>query len=248
MGWWIDVALFHERFAGNSSWLERHVRNAVKRPQVRSRVAVTVETPTHGQSLLLLHDLHLVDSTVTARATNTGMHMHGVVEERVVRGHMHLDPFDRGTRIVSGGERLDVLTFAHNGQVTVHAGFGRRNRGVRAIFDVLMAVPAVHPHFASMKRVAVRDRLHRRIADLQIKRGEQRPSNERNDRAAARHDGEDDCRDLVRPLWEDDGQIRTSPTVALSGAVLRKEGVTATAKARTEQNIQIVTKAYACSN
>ena len=52
----------------------------VDRTQVRIRVAVTGNTPRHRQLFGLIDRFHLVDSAMARLATNTGVHVCGVVE------------------------------------------------------------------------------------------------------------------------------------------------------------------------
>jgi hypothetical protein len=66
---------------------------------MRPRIAVTSDTPTHAERLLLNDDRHLIDAAVTFDATDTGRDVNAVIEVRVIREQMNPHPFDWVTRL-----------------------------------------------------------------------------------------------------------------------------------------------------
>jgi hypothetical protein len=65
--------------------LPTHVGDLIVRPQILFRVAVAIETPTHGQLFGLKHEWHLIDLPVTRRAANTLVHVNAVIEIYEIR-------------------------------------------------------------------------------------------------------------------------------------------------------------------
>ena len=79
-----------------------HRGDLILRAEVRGRVAVTVETPTHRQRLGLVDLGHEVDAAVARLAADAAVDVRAVVEEDVVGQVVDADPLDR----VAAGERL----------------------------------------------------------------------------------------------------------------------------------------------
>src|SRR6056297_2205507 len=59
------------------------------------RMSVTIEAKTHAQRLSMIHHRHFVDLPVTLHATDTAIHMSRVVEIRVLRKLVNLNPPNR---------------------------------------------------------------------------------------------------------------------------------------------------------
>ena len=63
-------------FFGNPS----HIGDLIERAQVVFGSPVTIETPPHGQRLVLANHLHLVDSTMTGNTADASVHMGAMIE------------------------------------------------------------------------------------------------------------------------------------------------------------------------
>ncbi len=123
------------------------------------RLAMTLQTPAHGERLGVADDFHLVDLAVALDAGDAAGDVHGVVEINVVGGLMDAHP----RHGVAGGVAL-----AHRGEqgavgldlvVTVHARLGGRHVGVAGLLDVAVTVAAIQTQLAGVQRVAERDGL-----------------------------------------------------------------------------------------
>ena len=71
------------------------VRNLLHGPEVRRRIAMTVQTPRHVQRLHLLHFHHLVHAAVTADAAHAGGDVRLMIEENVIGEPVHAYPRNR---------------------------------------------------------------------------------------------------------------------------------------------------------
>ena len=65
--------------------LPTHIGDLIVRAQILLRIAVTIETPAHGQLFGLKHKRHLIDLPVTRRAANTLIHVNAVIEIYEIR-------------------------------------------------------------------------------------------------------------------------------------------------------------------
>ncbi len=185
-----------------------HLRHVFRIAEVRPRVAVTIEAPTHRERLLLRHRLHLIDATVAGRAADAGGDVRAVIEEGEVRDLVDLHPLDRlvvvRPRLADRLERFAVLLHVRaRPAVAVHARLDGRNSGERAFLDGPVAVAAVHPHVAGVQLVAVGDGLFGRVPDGEVLVGAVVPK-ARDDRGAQRAEAEEDSdgEHSVRPLRE----------------------------------------------
>lgn len=62
-----------------------HVGDLVVGPQIFLRIAMAIQTPTHGQLFGLKHEGHLIDLPVTGGAANPLIHMNAVIEIYEIR-------------------------------------------------------------------------------------------------------------------------------------------------------------------
>ena len=145
----------------------RQVRDLVDRTKIRNRVAVTVETPAHGQFLGPGHDFHLVDSTMTGHATHPTIYMCAVIEIRIVGNAIDPDPFNRQAGFIGLLDLLELRTFRPNPLVAVHASLRRRDCSMGRFFNRVVTVPTIHPKFTGVQCVTERYRLFGLIADLE---------------------------------------------------------------------------------
>ena len=57
-----------------------HICDLVVWPQIFLRIAMAIQTPTHGQFLGLKHEWHLIDLAVAGRAANPLIYVNAVIE------------------------------------------------------------------------------------------------------------------------------------------------------------------------
>ena len=62
-----------------------HIGDLIVWPQILLRIAVAIQTPTHGQWFGLKHERHLIDLPVTGGAANTLIHVNAVIEIYEIR-------------------------------------------------------------------------------------------------------------------------------------------------------------------
>src|SRR5579884_2405072 len=64
-------------------------------PQVWRRIAVAIQTPTHGQWRRLPHQRHAIDFTMTRRTPDAFGDMNGMIEVNVIGKLIHFVPVNR---------------------------------------------------------------------------------------------------------------------------------------------------------
>lgn len=121
------------------------VINFVHGSQVQFRLAVTLETPGHGEGLLDAHHLHFIDLAMAGRATDAPAHMHGVIEINEIRKVVNADPWNGLTGFMTDTNRFESRTVRKNQvlAMTVHACVRRRDVRVRRLVDMTVAIPAI---------------------------------------------------------------------------------------------------------
>ena len=100
-------------------------------------------------------------------ATNATHNVRGVVEIRVIRKFVHLDPLNGHSCFVTGTNLLQLGTFAMNLRVAIHAGLCCWHRGERSLLNRGVAIAAIHSQLASMTRMAVVNWLRWHVAGFQ---------------------------------------------------------------------------------
>ena len=100
-------------------------------------------------------------------ATNATYNVRGVIEIRVIRKFMHLDPLNRHSSFVTGTNLLQLGTFAMNLRVAIHAGLCCWHRGERSLLNRGVAIAAIHSQLARVQGVTVWNRLRWHVADFQ---------------------------------------------------------------------------------
>lgn len=68
------------------------IENLIDRPQVFFGVSMAIQTPTHAQRFVLIHDVHVVHIAVTANTANPTINVNRMVEIGEVRDLMDPDP------------------------------------------------------------------------------------------------------------------------------------------------------------
>jgi hypothetical protein len=171
--------------------------------------AVAIKAPFHALRFMLIDNLHLIDRAVARITTHATIHVHRMVEIRIVRHAVNLDPIDGGTvalaPVPSRSHRLQPGTLGFHLLVTGHAGLHRWHVGMRRHFHVAVAIPAIHPKLLNVEIVLKRHRLRGLIPDSGVLRGEI-VGNAPGDgcpeygNAHGQLPGK-----LIRPLWEEIG-------------------------------------------
>lgn len=148
------------------------------RPDVLCRVAMALQTPSHRQLLVLMDDLHLVDTPMARNATDPRVQVGRMVEVDEFREVVNSHPADAASGLPAFMNRCQFRAGLVNGCQSGHpliicrgmaidAGGGRRDRRMGRFEDGVVAIPTVHLQLAGMNRVAERDRLFRLITDVQ---------------------------------------------------------------------------------
>ena len=146
-------------------------------------ISVTIQTPRHRLILVLMHDLHLIDSAVASNTRHATVHVGRVIEIHVVRQSVNTHPIDRFARPPAfvkvfefrrpsmdsrqargGGIALFVDRLR---AMAIDARLRRWNFRVSGFVDRTVAVLAIHLQLASMQSVAERDRLKRSVAGVE---------------------------------------------------------------------------------
>lgn len=104
--------------------------NALK---LRLALFVASDTPAHLQRCNLLHNVHLLDFTVTLLALNAStavsliLHVNLVRKVDVIRKVMHFDPLNWIIVIIMLSNFLNIGLISSHQTVTAHARVQRRN-------------------------------------------------------------------------------------------------------------------------
>jgi hypothetical protein len=112
-----------------------HGENLVVRTNKSSRIAMTFQTPLHGQSVFPPRQRHLVDRAMAGYAANAFVEMNAVVEVNIVWQVVH--PYPRDGRIVPEtiSNRLQRRTVGPYLGVAIHACPGGWNPGKGTVFN-----------------------------------------------------------------------------------------------------------------
>lgn len=206
--WWVDVLGGDDLvpdFRTVAVRLPAELRHVFNRAQVRSGIAMTIETPPHAERLDLLHNIHLVHTSVATDAAHARGNVRLVIEINVIRKLMNLDPRNRLPRCVTLAHFQQSLTLRLDPRMAVHASGRGGNRGVRGFVYRVMTVVAIHPEIAGMKLMTVRNRLNGRVARVHHTRmrevcvgsgtgdGEQAYQNARDSNILISGSREDEC-------------------------------------------------------
>src|SRR5262249_40417863 len=174
------------------------------RTYVSFRIAVAIEAPLHLQRVLLPHQRHAVDLSVTRRAADSLIDVDAVVEIDEVGQVVHARPFDRSAGAEALSHRLEERAVREELRVAVHARLGRRNARERRLLDRRVAVAAVDAVARDVPLVAELDRLLARGARLRHPRRSIHFVEESEERCDEEDTAEDaDPRNRIRAAMKD---------------------------------------------
>src|SRR5688572_6306832 len=181
-----------------------HRENVAARTDELLRFAVTVQTPLHLQRVLLHHQRHLVDPSVTRLAAHPLLHVDAVVEIDEIRQVVHTNPVERGVVAEARAHRLEDRAVRPQLRMAVHTGLGRRNSGERRRFHRRVTVAAIDPVVADVMRVAELKRLFDEFVGARHVRRTPEDHDERDGAACQeQYAGNTDFREGVRAAIED---------------------------------------------
>lgn len=147
-------------------------------PDVFCRIAMAFQAPCHRQLLVLVNDLHLIDTPMARNTTDPRIQVGGMVEVNEFREVMNSNPADAASCLPAFMNRCQLRAGLVNGCQSGHpliicrgmaidASGGRRDRSMGRFEDGVVAIPTVHLQLSGMDRVTERDRLLRLITDVQ---------------------------------------------------------------------------------
>lgn len=125
---------------------------------------MAIETPAHGERLVLPYAIHLLNGPVTLLAGYARKDMLAVIEIDKVRQVMDLDPPDGAPLLDRFHKLLNLSGLLLKQAVTIHADAFRRYSGVAAGSRRVVTIEAGDLIIAGVNLVGKRDRLNRRIA------------------------------------------------------------------------------------
>ena len=165
---------------------------------------MAIEAKAHAQSLFLMDNLHLIDPAMARDTPHSARDVRAVIEVNVVREVMHLDPLNRLSSHCTFSDREQLGALGVHERVAVHAGRGGRDGRVTRFIHSVVTVFAIDPHFTGVERVAVRDRLHRLVADIS-RLGRHAVPNQGCQIDGRTSEGEThDLPGFIGPAWEDE--------------------------------------------
>src|SRR5919205_3999050 len=121
-----------------------HVVNLFHRPHESFRRTMTLQTPLHLQRLRLEKNRHLVDATVTRRATDTFFHVNAVIEVSVIRQVVYAYPLDRLACAKTRPHGFEIWTVGPDLFVAVHARRSRRQASGSGRLNGSVTVAAIN--------------------------------------------------------------------------------------------------------
>src|ERR1700687_963265 len=105
-------------------WSPFHVKNFLFRSHKIFRTPMTLQTPFHLQRRRLRHDRHLIDATMTGRATDAFVHMNRVIKVSEVGQVMDANPFQWLCALDTCAHRFEIRTIRPDLFMAVHADRG----------------------------------------------------------------------------------------------------------------------------
>jgi len=164
--------------------LVAHVKDLIARAQILAGIAMAAQAPLHLQTLLLVHQGHLVDGAVAGVAADTLGDVNAVIEIDEVGELVDASPLQRFAGAVAGADGLEKLGVGPDLRVAVHARLGRRDAGEAGGLDRGVTVAAVDAESGDVVLMAEGNRL--RLADARVGY-EGRALNHVNDSAQCRN-------------------------------------------------------------
>lgn len=128
------------------SWVEHLGGNS----QIRRGVAMTVETPPHGQRCRLSYQRHGGDIPVARAAADAFGDVDRVIEVDVIRQAVDPVPVDRPPPRQTFADGREQRRLGVKLRMAGHAGVRRGDAGDGGSFDPGVAIPAINPETASM--------------------------------------------------------------------------------------------------
>jgi hypothetical protein len=144
-------------------WLPIHVEDLLPRPNKLFRIAVTLQTPLHVESILAPHERHLIHAAVASGAAHALVNMNAVIEIDEARQVVHPRPLQRLPGPETLAHRLQNRALGPDLGVATHADLSGWNAGERGLFHRGVAVTAIDAgvtnvvFMAELHRLAARD-------------------------------------------------------------------------------------------
>ena len=120
---------------------------------------MTGDAHAHRQRIGLRYAVFRFDWTMTGLAANAGRHVTAVVEHRVIRQVVHLDPFDWFVLLQRRSDLLDIRGVLFDLGMAVHAGAGGGNAGDLRFVRRRVAIETLNLVIARVHFVRKVDRL-----------------------------------------------------------------------------------------
>ena len=139
------------------------VKYFAHRAQVLFWVAMAIQAPAHGQRLVLINDIHVIDLPVATDAADPTVHMNPMVKIRKIRYLMYPNPMHGlpGLPTLLHGPELRIILLYL--LMTIHAGLGGRYIRSRRHLYVRVTISAIHAQLVDMHVVRKCNRLDRLI-------------------------------------------------------------------------------------
>ncbi len=144
------------------------IGNLILRAKEILRMAVTLKAPRHAHRFRIINHGHVVDLAVAAGATDSAIHMRGVIIEDVIGQPVDPYPVDWSPVFPTLADRLEFRVVLLHLGVAVHAKLRVRNVRMRRDFNEAVAVTAIHSELADVDIVRERNWLDRLVADLGV--------------------------------------------------------------------------------
>src|SRR5207245_7556521 len=120
-----DLVFLHEPLADPEvvrGTLVRHVEDLIFRPHVLRWIAMALQAPAHLKAVLLIHERHAVDASVTRRAADALDDVDAVVEVHEVGQIVDARPLERAVLPEAGANGFENRRVGPDLRMAVHAG------------------------------------------------------------------------------------------------------------------------------
>src|ERR1700719_664917 len=124
------------------------IGNLILRAKEILRMAVTLKAPRHAHRLRIINHGHVVDLAVAAGATDSAIHMRGVIVENVIGQPVDPYPVDWSPVFPTLADRLEFRVVLLHLGMAVHAKLRVRNVRMRRDFNEAVAITAIHSELA----------------------------------------------------------------------------------------------------
>lgn len=209
--------------------------------------SMTVETELHRERPLLVYERHAFDVAVTARASDAGRDVHGMIEVHEVRHVVHSVPANGFSAEVARAHGRELWAVRPDLRMTTHADLGARHTSVRRAFGFAVAIEADDTVVLYvMTMIELYGLFDDELAVLIVRRSDVEHESDRGQRGPRSEDDEPSAQCKVTPGGKQSGH--RSATRRSSTEMLAFERSAKVYAGKREVPTRAACKCYACAS